>query len=218
MELDRHRVEMLVARTEGWAAGLRLAALSLHGAPSPEQFFEHFLGQDQAVADYLIGEVLGGLPADLLDFLRILAVCSPMPTELAARLSGRSDTAALLERLERETALVTGDGPGRWSYRIHALLRAYLALARDVVAWCRAHLECDGDVAVLRARSLLRQDRADQSRAAVLPVLDDELVTVLPASRVHAWLVRAAAATTPAGTSSPGRASPRRSRRPGRTV
>ncbi|WP_345384118.1 LuxR C-terminal-related transcriptional regulator [Pseudonocardia yuanmonensis] len=133
VDLDRHRVEVLVARTEGWAAGLRLAALSLNGAPSPEHFFEHFLGQDQAVADYLIGEVLGRLPADLLDFLRILAVCSPMPTELAARLSGRSDAAALLERLERETALVTGDGPGRWSYRIHTLLRAYLGADLDRV-------------------------------------------------------------------------------------
>ena len=65
-EADR---ELLHARTEGWAAGLRLAALSLAGHPDPHGFLESFAGDDRAVSDYLLSEVLARQSAETLDFL-----------------------------------------------------------------------------------------------------------------------------------------------------
>src|SRR5262245_64340309 len=58
LSLSADQTERLVERTEGWAAGLRLAALSLQGEDDPETFLAEFTGDDHAVADYLSGEVL----------------------------------------------------------------------------------------------------------------------------------------------------------------
>lgn len=127
IELDDAQVELLVDRTEGWAAGIRLAAMSLQRAASVQEFFDDFAGEDQAVADYLVGEVLSGVPDELRAFLRTLSIGDEMPTGLAVALSGRDDAGRLLVRLERETALVTGAGPGHRSFRVHTLLRTYLA-------------------------------------------------------------------------------------------
>jgi LuxR family transcriptional regulator, maltose regulon positive regulatory protein len=62
----------LQARTEGWAAGLRLAALSLQSQPDPHQFIAELAGDDRSIADYLVGEVLDRLPEELRRF-----VCGP---------------------------------------------------------------------------------------------------------------------------------------------
>jgi LuxR family transcriptional regulator, maltose regulon positive regulatory protein len=65
VELSESALEALVERTEGWAAGLRLAALSLAGHPDPERFAVEFSGSDRTVADYLLAEVLDGQPAEV---------------------------------------------------------------------------------------------------------------------------------------------------------
>ncbi len=127
LDLDDAQVALLVERTEGWAAGIRLAAMSLQRAPSVQDFFDDFAGEDHAVADYLVGEVLSGVPDELRTFLRLLSIGDVMPTGLAVALSGREDAGRLLVRLERETALVTGAAPGHRSFRVHSLLRTYLA-------------------------------------------------------------------------------------------
>lgn len=127
LDLDDDQVALLVERTEGWAAGIRLAAMSLQRASSVEAFFDDFAGEDHAVADYLVGEVLSGVPEELRTFLRLLSIADEMPTGLAVALSGRDDAGRLLVRLERETALVTGAAPGHRSFRVHTLLRTYLA-------------------------------------------------------------------------------------------
>ena len=69
IELRPDQLARLVARTEGWAAGLRLAALSLRSEPDADRFLAEFAGDDHAVADYLSGEVLALQTPEVRDFL-----------------------------------------------------------------------------------------------------------------------------------------------------
>ncbi|MCK0113589.1 LuxR C-terminal-related transcriptional regulator [Ornithinimicrobium sp. F0845] len=140
--LNSSEVARLVARTEGWAAGLRLAATSVEGTESPAAFIAAFEGDHRAVADYLFAEVIQHLAEDLVEFLR--ATCAPeeISVELAAHLSGREDAGELLDRLCRSNALVVQAGESSW-YRYHSLLRGYLMAAlrgHDVDAPRRQHL------------------------------------------------------------------------------
>ena len=75
---------MLHRRTGGWAAGLRLAALALTQTTDRDAFLAQFSGNDSSVADYLVGEILSGLPEDAQEFLRVISICDPVPTGLAA--------------------------------------------------------------------------------------------------------------------------------------
>ncbi|HEV7210552.1 MAG TPA: LuxR C-terminal-related transcriptional regulator [Blastococcus sp.] len=151
LRLAPELVELLHARTSGWAAGLRLAALPLSDHPDPERFLTEFSGDERSVADYLVGEVLSRIPAADLDLLRRTSICDPLPTALAAELSGDEHAADVLASLERSTGLVAASGPHRSEYRVHQLLRTYLAadlrrhgqtLARDLhreaALWCAA--------------------------------------------------------------------------------
>ena len=127
LQLSPQQVQVLHRRTGGWAAGLRLAALGLATSGDHEAFLTQFSGDDRSVADYLVGEILSGLPTDLQDFLRVTSICDPMPAALAAELSGREDAGSVLDRLEHETSLVTATGPRREVYRVQELLRTHLA-------------------------------------------------------------------------------------------
>ena len=128
IDVDDRDLAELHDRTEGWAAGLRLAALSLAEAADRHAAVASFAGDQQAVADYLFAEVLGQQPAELRDFL--LATCAPeeLTAGLARHLSGRADSGAVLDRLSRANALVMQLGD-RSSYRYHSMLRGYLAAA-----------------------------------------------------------------------------------------
>ena len=68
---------LLHQRTEGWAAGLRLAALSLVGHPDPERFVAEFSGTDRTVADYLLAEMLERQPAEVQDLLLRTSLLGP---------------------------------------------------------------------------------------------------------------------------------------------
>ena len=69
IDLDDAHVGRLVERTEGWAAGLRLAAVKLQGGANPAGFVDAFSGDDHAVAAYLLTEVIDRQAPELLDFL-----------------------------------------------------------------------------------------------------------------------------------------------------
>ncbi len=134
-------VARVVARTEGWAAGLRLAAVSIAGVADPSEFLAQFEGDQREVADYLFTEVVQHLPAETYAFL--LKTCAPeqLPVELAAELSGRADAGRMLDRLCRLNALVVQSGDSSW-YRYHSLMRSFLAAAlarEDVDAPRRQH-------------------------------------------------------------------------------
>jgi LuxR family maltose regulon positive regulatory protein len=124
LALPAAQVAVLHARTEGWVAGLRLAALALRRTDDVPTFLSTFSGDERSVAEYLTGEILGGLGRDMQDFLRVVSVCSPLDAELATELAGRSDADRVLDQLHHETALVERTSPGH--YRIHPLLRSYL--------------------------------------------------------------------------------------------
>jgi LuxR family maltose regulon positive regulatory protein len=117
---------VLRARTEGWAAGLRLAALSLQGHPDPEGFLAGFAGSSRAVADFLLEEVLGRLPPGDRAFLLHTSVVERLNGELADALTGRADGAQTLARLERANAFVVALGHDRPWYRYHQLLAELL--------------------------------------------------------------------------------------------
>ena len=78
-------------RTEGWAAALRLAAVSLQHHPEPRDFIEHFAGTDATISDYLVSEVLARQPPELRDFLLRTSVVDTLSAELADALTGTTD-------------------------------------------------------------------------------------------------------------------------------
>jgi LuxR family maltose regulon positive regulatory protein len=124
LDLSPAQVAVLHARTEGWVAGLRLAAMALRQTDDVRAFLGSFSGDERSVADYLTNEVLRGLGPTSQGLLRVISVCTPLAADLAAALSGRSDADRLLAELHHETALVERTSPGQ--YRIHPLLRSYL--------------------------------------------------------------------------------------------
>ena len=138
LQLDPALVAALEARTEGWAAGLQLAALSARthagaagGSGDVAGFVEAFSGSHRFVLDYLVEEVLDRQPDEVRAFLLDTSVLDQLAGGLCDALTGRSDGQPMLETLERENLFVVPlDDERRW-YRYHHLfadaLRARLA-------------------------------------------------------------------------------------------
>ena len=124
--LAEANLALLWARTEGWAAGLVLVALSLQDDPDPEGFLAGFAGSSRVVADYLLEEVLGRLPEEDQAFLLHTSVVERVSGELADALTGRADGAQTLARLERANAFVVALDDDRSWYRYHQLLAEVL--------------------------------------------------------------------------------------------
>jgi len=118
-------------RTEGWSAGLRLAALSLMDGLPPEDLLDQFGGDHVGVADYLISEVLSRLPADVEEFLLRTSICDRLTGELAGELSGRQDSTELLRWMARHNVFTTADGPRQTWFRYHAMLGELLRSRLD---------------------------------------------------------------------------------------
>ncbi|WP_146605231.1 LuxR C-terminal-related transcriptional regulator [Jiangella anatolica] len=144
LELTEPDLDLLLERTEGWAAGLSLAALSLASQDDVTKYIAGFAGDERPLADYLVAEVLDALSADTVELLLATAVAETLTTDLASRLSGRADAGAVLARLARDNALVSRVGRAPTAYRVHGLLRSFLlaeGTRRDVVGQRRAHVE-----------------------------------------------------------------------------
>jgi LuxR family maltose regulon positive regulatory protein len=123
IELDAVHVGRLVERTEGWAAGLRLAALQMQDAATePGAFVDAFSGDDHAVAAYLLDEVIDRLAPDLLDFLVRVSILDVVSVELADAVTGGRKGTATLAELAGSNLFVQAVGTaGRW-YRLHRLI------------------------------------------------------------------------------------------------
>jgi LuxR family transcriptional regulator, maltose regulon positive regulatory protein len=111
----------LVARTEGWAAGLRLAARSLTGHPDPVRFAAEFCGADRTVAEYLRTEVLDQVTEPARRLLLRTSVCERFSGELADLLSDGSGGEEILRDLEEAGAFVTALDARRSWFRCHPL-------------------------------------------------------------------------------------------------
>jgi LuxR family maltose regulon positive regulatory protein len=138
--------------TEGWAAGVQLAALSLQGHPDPAGFVATFAGSHKYVLDYLTEEVLARQPEEVVCFLMETSILDRLCGPLCDAATGRTGSQALLEALERANLFIVPlDDERRW-WRYHhlfaSLLRARLAyeqpervpgLHRRAAAWHEEH-------------------------------------------------------------------------------
>ena len=129
--LGEHRlsgsdVEGLWRRTEGWVAGLRLAAAGLKDRADVPAALAEFSGRTPVVADLLADELLHRAPKDLSEFLLRTSVADVLDAELCDALSGRSDSAEVLRRMEADLQFVMATGPSRDAYRYHPLLAEML--------------------------------------------------------------------------------------------
>ena len=148
-------VAALQERTEGWPAGVRLAAISLSSHPDPERFVSEFSGSERTVAGYLLAEVLERQPPEVRDLLLRTAILERVSGPLADALTGGTGSEAILQQLEDQNAFVTAlDGARTW-FRYHRLFADLLrlelrraapatipSLHRAAAAWHEVH----GDV------------------------------------------------------------------------
>ncbi len=128
VDLPDDVVATLHQRTEGWAAGLRLAALSLSGQPDPAQFVADFSGSDRTVAEYLMAEMLDRQPADIQRLLLRTSLLDRINGELADLLTGATGSERILLDLEDTNAFVVSLDPARTWFRYHRLVADMLAL------------------------------------------------------------------------------------------
>jgi LuxR family transcriptional regulator, maltose regulon positive regulatory protein len=207
LDLPAGGAAALAARTEGWAAGLQLAGLSLRDHADPAGFVASFSGSHRYVLDYLSEEVLGRQPEPLVEFLLETSVLERLSGPLCDAVTGRDDSQQLLERIERANLFLIPLDEVRGWWRYHQLLADLLQarlqqaqperaprLHRAASVWCEQHGLADdavrhalaaGDVtpaARLVERYvdelLLRGERATLQRwLAVLPA---ELVGARP--------------------------------------
>ncbi|MFD3583448.1 LuxR C-terminal-related transcriptional regulator [Streptomyces sp. NPDC058683] len=121
-------VTTLHQRTEGWAAGLRLAVLSLSEHPDPERFVAEFSGSDRTVAEYLMAELLERQPPEVQSLLLRTSVLDRVNGELADLLTGTTGSEGILLGLEDANAFTVSLDPGRTWFRYHRMFGDQLKL------------------------------------------------------------------------------------------
>ena len=124
--LDGTELSALLARTEGWPAGVYLAALSLRGHPSPHDFIDQFTGSNRFIADFLAEEVLNRQQPNVRRFLLQTSILDRFTAPLCDAVTERADSAQVIDRLQRENLfLIPADERGVW-YRYHYLFAQML--------------------------------------------------------------------------------------------
>ena len=152
VELTEPTLALLLERTEGWAAGLRLAALSLAGHPDPGRFAEEFSGSERTVAEYLLAEVLERQSDAVRRLLLRTSILERVSGPLADALTGGSGGERTLQELEETNAFVVALDAARSWFRYHHLFADLLqlelrrtapgevtALHRVATSWFAAH-------------------------------------------------------------------------------
>jgi LuxR family transcriptional regulator, maltose regulon positive regulatory protein len=128
ISLSEGGVAALYERTEGWAAGLRLAVISLSGHPDPERFVAEFSGTDRAIGEYLMAEMLERQPNEVQSMLLRTSLVDRVNGELADLLAGRSGSEQMLLELEDANAFIVSLDAQRTWFRYHQLLADFLRL------------------------------------------------------------------------------------------
>ena len=123
LSLSEQDIAALAERTEGWIAGLQLAALSMQGQQNFHDFIHTFSGSNRYVVDYLIEEVFNQQPAEIQSFLLQTSVLARMSAPLCNAMleNSRLNSQAILEQLERDNLFVIALDPDRQWYRYHQL-------------------------------------------------------------------------------------------------
>jgi LuxR family maltose regulon positive regulatory protein len=156
VQLGEPDLAVLMERTEGWPAGMYLAALSLRGHPSPHAFVRQFSGNNRFIVDFLTQEVLGRQPRKIRQFLARTSVLGRFCAPLCDAVSESGNATEILDTLERENLFIVSLDDTRQWFRYHHLfaqtLRSLLirtepdivpALHRNASAWHRQHGSAD---------------------------------------------------------------------------
>ena len=126
VNLPNREMEILKSRTEGWAAGLQLAALSLKETVDKAKFVEAFGGTHRHVLDYLIEEVLKSQTEDLQEFLRVTSILDQLSPSLCEAVTGQKGSGKYLQYLENNNLFLIALDEERTWYRFHALFAELL--------------------------------------------------------------------------------------------
>jgi len=126
LALGQPAVEELERRTEGWVVGLQMAAISLTGRGAAQEFIERFGGSNRYVLDYLTDEVLDRQPEELRRFLLATSILTRLNASLCDAVMGRSDSEAILARLEAANLFLIPLDDVRYWYRYHHLFATLL--------------------------------------------------------------------------------------------
>jgi len=173
--LTTSEVERLWRHTEGWVAGLRLAAAGIRDRDDVPAAVDEFSGRTPMVADLLADELLHRAPRELSEFLVRTSVADVLDAELCDALSGRGDSADVLRRMEADLKFVLATGPGRDTWRYHPLLAEMLRSelqthrpqeVQELNRLAAAILQARGDIAGA-ARCLLAAGDTDRAFSLV---------------------------------------------------
>lgn len=180
--LDDTVIEQLCSRTEGWAAGLVLAGLSLRRSPNPDRFIQAFHGDDQLVVDYMTDEFLAAVSDDHRQRLLETSILEQFNASLVNAVTNATDGADWLRNTAKVNQLLIGlDRTGSW-YRYHHLLRDLLRLEakqafperlNELHKRAAAWFESEGDLsqAVVHQLAAGDQNKAGQLMFAYGPLL-----------------------------------------------
>jgi LuxR family maltose regulon positive regulatory protein len=208
--ISEAEVRRLVVRTEGWAAGLQLAALRLadrSGDAERAEFIDRFTGADRHVVDYLGEEVLAQQPAEIREFLLATSLLDRICAEVADAVTERGNATACLDAVFRANLFLTPlDDEQHW-FRYHQLFR-------DILRHELARLDPSAVPRLHRRAALWYAAAGDHSEAIKhgISAEDPALVVELVAQgwrqefnaghlqTVQAWLAALPAETTAADT------------------
>jgi len=155
--LSADSLQCLTRRTEGWAAGLRLAAISMGAHPDPDLFVEELIAEDSALTGYLVEEVLNTQPPEVRDMLLSTSILEQVSAESASELAGNEQAGRILPAVAHANAFVQPIGGGR--YRYHTLFAEVLRL--------KLRHEYPGRMASLHRRAARWYERNGPLTAAV---------------------------------------------------
>lgn len=189
--LSGQEIDFLVEKTEGWAAGLQLASISLAQGRDVKSFLASLSGTHRNVAEYLADNALKSQRATTLDFLLKTSILSRLCPELCNAVTGRNDARAELDNLERNGLFLFPQDPERTWYRYHAQFASFLqfrlsekdpslapVLHRRASAWFADHDLLD-EAFTHAAKA------GDVSRAGELLDQSAERLPYAPALRIH---------------------------------
>ncbi len=121
LDLTEQEITALAQRTEGWIAGLQLAAISMRGLSDVDAFIRAFTGSNRYIFDYLIEEVYQRQPVAIQDFLMKTSILGELCGSLCDTVTGREDSQQLLEQLEQANLFIQSLDHSRTWFRYHRL-------------------------------------------------------------------------------------------------
>lgn len=124
--LSENDLTALARRTEGWVAGLKMAALSLQSKKDVSGYIQHFSGSNRYIMDYLAEEVLNQQPAKIKQFLLETSILTRLCGPLCDAVTEHSDSQKILDQLEKANLFISPLDDERYWYRYHQLFASIL--------------------------------------------------------------------------------------------